>query len=61
MAAELFSKPRITATDVNGKFDQFIRYFNQFIDQLNWAFNALPGAGLEAHDTKTGNGVTREG
>lgn len=50
MAAELFNKPRITAKDTEGQVAQLTTFIYQLIEQLNWAFNALPG-GKELNDS----------
>lgn len=44
MAAELFNRPRITGKTPEEKIDQLTTYIYQLVEQLNWAFNALPGA-----------------
>lgn len=54
MAAELFNKPRITATDTEGKITQILTFLYQTIEQLNWAFNALPVAGNEQNTNDSG-------
>lgn len=52
--AELFNKPRITATDPEGKISQLTNFIYQLVEQLNWAFNALPGANGEEQQADNG-------
>lgn len=50
--AELFTRPRITAKDPEGQIKELTSYIYQLVEQLNWAFNALPGAGQQADDNR---------
>jgi len=62
MAAELFNKPRITAKDDEQWKAQVNTFLYQLVEQLNWAFNALPGVGIEGQSTNTtGSSNSRNG
>ena len=54
MPTEIFEKPRFTAATPEGQLAELRLWAYKLVEQLNWAFNALPGVGTEAHDRESG-------